>query len=189
MVKKLNIMRIFLGIKTNEEVTEKIVKALRPLKKIPSDLKWVKEKNIHLTLKFIGEVEISKAGRILDLFNKKIGIPPFYAEISGFGKFGRDRDLNVLWAGVSPVQELTKLFEEIELCLENAGVERETREFRPHITLARNRKRNVPSKLLRSLEEMSDIFISKYKIDSFQIFSSELFPDGPKYKILKNIIL
>jgi 2'-5' RNA ligase len=183
-------MRIFVGITLDEATRESIAKELLPFKKIASSIRWTASRNIHLTLKFIGEASAAKAASIeAALQMAKIPAAPFKLKISGFGKFPAGDDLHIFWAGVEDNPALQELFAGIENALAPLAIARETRPFSPHITLGRNKARYNFETLFELLAARRDIFLAEFPVTSFQLFCSQLTPDGPLYKILKEIPL
>jgi len=181
-------MRVFIGIKLDNSVKEEINKALKPFKKISTPVKWVRDENIQLTLKFIGEISEEKYLHIKEsLTNNNFKISPFNLKISNLGKFGRGNSINILWAGIENNNILKTLFEKIENRLEKIDIKKDTREFRPHITLGRNKKEFNFKVFFRLLDKYDNCFISETKVDNFQIFKSELSYSGPTHTILKEI--
>jgi 2'-5' RNA ligase len=183
-------MRIFIGIKLAEDCREKIVRELQPFKIIPTSIRWTETENIHLTLKFIGEISAALTGQIAEtLLAAKIPVAPFQLKITGFGKFPAGDDLQIFWAGVEDNPPLQVLFVWIENALASLAIAREARPFNPHLTLGRNKSRYNFKTLFELLAEKRDIFLAKCPVSSFQLFSSQLTPAGPIYKILKEIPL
>jgi 2'-5' RNA ligase len=181
-------MRVFIGIKPDDKVRETIHSALKPFRKISTPIKWVKPENIHLTLKFIGETAPDLTARLTErLMKTRFQSPPITLNITGFGKFGLGRDLNVFWAGIEPNPDLSRLFEQMEIALAEAGIPRETRPFKPHITLGRNKKRTELTSILNLIEQNRETAVSRFSTRSFQIFKSILTPEGPVYSILKEV--
>jgi RNA 2',3'-cyclic 3'-phosphodiesterase len=183
-------MRIFIGIKLDEAIRESIAKELQPFKKIANSIRWTKSDNIHLTLKFIGEVSEARLEPIgKALLAEKTPVAPFLLKISGFGKFPAGDDLHIFWAGIDDSPQLQALFAWIENTLAPLGIAREAQPFNPHITLGRNKSRYNFKTLLELLAAKRDIFLTECQVTSFQLFSSQLTPAGPLYKILKEIPL
>lgn len=183
-------MRIFTGILLSEEAREKIAKEVEPFKKIASSIRWTEKNNIHLTIKFIGEVEQNLSGRIAEaLAAARIPLPPFRLRFSGFGKFPAGGDLHVFWAGVEIHPHLLALFHAIETMLLPLGIARETRPFHPHLTLGRNKARADFRALFELLGEKKDLFLAECPVAALQLFRSDLTPAGPVYSILKEIPL
>lgn len=208
------IMRIFTGIQLAAEVKDTILKELQPFRRAAAPMRWTGRDNIHLTLKFIGEVEealAAKAGEALAA--ARIPTAPFRLRLRGFGKFPAADGLDVLWAGVEASPALDSLFAGVEAALRPLGIEPDTRPFHPHVTLGRNkapRSRGAgtsgttgplqPSArggtarfdfraLVSLLAEKGGLFLGESPVASFQLFSSRLAPAGPVYAILKEIPL
>jgi 2'-5' RNA ligase len=183
-------MRIFVGIQLAEAVRESIVRELLPFKKTANSIRWTESRNIHLTLKFIGEISRDRLERIeAALSAAKIPVAPFPLKIAGFGKFPTGDDLHIFWAGVAETPQLQSLFDWIENTLAPLGIARETQPFNPHITLGRNKGRYNFQTLFGLLAEKRDVFLAEIQATRFQIFSSQLTPAGPIYKIIKEIPL
>jgi 2'-5' RNA ligase len=183
-------MRIFTGIQLSEEAREQIVKELDPFKRIAPSIRWTGKNNIHLTLKFIGDVEQGLSEKIAAvLAAAKIPLPPFRLRFSGFGKFPVGDDLHIFWAGVGDDPRLLSLFNAIEALLFPLGVARETRPFQPHLTLGRNKARADFRALFELLAEKKDLFLADCPVAAFQLFRSDLTQSGPVYSILKEIPL
>jgi 2'-5' RNA ligase len=181
-------MRIFIGIKFDKTTIEKIIISLKPFKKIATPIRWVKPENIHLTLKFIGEINEEKKNQIEETMEKiNFQSEPIEISISGFGKFGQREDLNIFWAGIKDNPDLKALHEKIEDSLDSIHIKRETRKFKPHLTLGRNRKKFNFKSFFPLLEQYSDLPIVTFMADRFQVFQSTLSPQGPTYTILKEI--
>jgi 2'-5' RNA ligase len=183
-------MRIFTGITLSDEVRENILEELRPFKKIGTSIRWTEAKNIHLTIKFIGEVDEGTAARIAEaLAAAKIPVAPFQLRISGFGKFPAGDDLHIFWAGIEDNPQLLALFNAIESALSPFSVAPETRPFHPHLTLGRNKSRYNFQALFELLAEKSDLFLAACPVSAFQLIRSDLTPAGPIYRVLKEIPL
>lgn len=180
-------MRLFIGIKLSEQVRENLCEKCRDLKEKASQMKWVNEDNVHITLKFLGETE--KRDQIIDVLNKNISTSGFALRFTGLGKFGRGDELRVLWAGIEHSDELNSLFNEIESGLESLGFPKEQRNFSPHITLGRNKYGKVHQDFVNEIERLSDHPFGEQEIASFQLLSSTLTLSGPIYKTLSNFIL
>ena len=183
-------MRIFTGITLNDEAREKILEELRPFKTIGTSIRWTEAKNIHLTVKFIGEVDEGLAARIAGaLAAAKFPVSPFQLRISGFGKFPAGDDLHIFWAGIVDNPQLLALFNAIESALVPLGVAPETRPFHPHLTLGRNKSRYHFGALFELLAEKSGLFLAACQVSAFQLMRSNLTPGGPIYTVLKEIPL
>jgi 2'-5' RNA ligase len=183
-------MRVFIGIKPDDSVRETIKHALEPFYRIPTPIKWVKPENIHLTLKFIGEIAPEKKDKIVAGIKKaEFQSAPISLHISGFGKFGPGKNLNIFWAGIDPSPPLKKVYDRIEDTLAEMGIPRETRPFKPHLTLGRNKKNADFTPILALIDRYRDVPITRFTFGEFHIFKSTLTPEGPLYSILEEVKL
>ena len=109
---------------------------------VEGNVRWVPAENIHITLKFLGEVSKEKAAEVGGVLEEvSSGYEPFRVEPSGFGAFPSERKARVVWAGVGEGAEtLRAVAGRLEASLEELGFEREKRGYTPHITLGRARK-------------------------------------------------
>ncbi len=181
-------MRIFVGIRLDEVIRDRIAAELKPFKAIANSIRWTESRNIHLTLKFIGEASAAKTESIRQaLLTAKIPDRAFTLKIVGFGKFPVGDDLHIFWAGVEDSPYLQEMFAGIEDALAALAVARETRPFSPHITLGRNKAHYNFKTLFELLNAKQDVFLAEFPVTSFQLFSSQLTPRGPQYKILQEI--
>ena len=183
-------MRIFIGVKLNETVHQKIETFLKPFKKAGTPIRWVKPENVHITLKFIGEVPKDKYLQIeKQLSNLDLAVDSMDIKLTGCGKFGKQDTLNIFWIGLEPNPLLNRLYDLIEESLNKIGIEKESRPFKPHITVGRN-KRNYNFKgFYETIADKSDQPIAEFTVSHFQVFKSDLKPEGPIYTILKEIPL
>lgn len=183
-------MRIFTGIQLAAEVKDTILKELQPFRRAAAPVRWTGRDNIHLTLKFIGEVDDALAARAGEaLVAAPIPVAPFRLRLRGFGKFPAADGLDVFWAGVEASPPLGSLFAGVEAALRPLGIEPDARPFHPHVTLGRNKARFDFRALFSLLAEKSSLFLGEWPVASFQLFSSRLAPAGPVYAILKEIPL
>ncbi len=143
--------------------------------------RWVAPENIHLTLRFIGEVEPETA-RDLTTPLARIEAPPFDLTLKGLGHFGSPRRLRSLWVGVDPSPPLMALQEKIEAAVQRAGFAPEGRNFTPHITLARF-KSGTRVKLGDYLSGNALFTAGPFTVDGFVLFSSHLSHKGASYAI------
>ncbi len=183
-------MRFFIGIKLDDTARESIDKFLKPFKKTGTPLKFTKTENLHLTLKFIGDVTDSQYSQMEKLLTSaSYDAGTFNMNLTGCGKFGRGGELSIFWLGIEKNPAMESLYDTIEETLRRASVPRETRPFKPHITVARNKKRYNFKSFFTLLEENQDHPIAQIPVTHFQLFKSQLTPDGPIYSILKEVPL
>jgi RNA 2',3'-cyclic 3'-phosphodiesterase len=136
---------------------------------------------IHLTLRFIGEVDGGVARDIKDALSE-VQAPPFSLAIRGVGHFPPRRAPRVLWAGLDPCEELILLRNRIERRLVDCGLEPEPRKFSPHITIAR--LKDSPLRRIGEFLAGNALFCSEsFAVDEFILYSSRLIKSGAVHTI------
>src|SRR3990170_5162720 len=124
--------RLFIAIRPPQEVRDRLVDAMEGIE----GARWVDEENLHLTLRFAGEVERPAANDLAAALGR-IQWPAFDLRIEGVGHFTRKGQATALWARGPATAALEGLRQKIETACEGGGLGRETRRFTPHISLAR----------------------------------------------------
>jgi len=184
-------MRVFIAI----DIDEAIKKALADLQselrsKIDikkSDAKWVNPNNVHLTLKFLGEIKDEQVVDVCNITKDVAGRHnSFDIDVETVGHFG-GRSARVLWVGVGETcDQLLALQEDLERQLASAGWPKENRKFSGHLTLCRVRNSKAGFKLAQLTEEYKDFKIGTMPADSVCVYQSQLTPKGPIYTVLGN---
>lgn len=183
------VMRVFTGIQLAAEPREKLLRELKPFRKAGTPIRWTAERNVHLTLKFIGAADPALVQRIGAALAVAPRPAPFRLRLRGFGKFPAGDELHVLWAGVEESAELHELFAGMEEGLDALGIAREARPFHPHVTLGRNKSRHDFKGVISLLQEKGDLLLGDWDVAAYQLFASDLTPAGPVYAVLKEIPL
>ncbi len=161
-------MRLFIALNLPESVRE-------PLTRICCGLpgaRWVNPEQLHLTLRFIGEVD---GGVFQDIREglAEIAGKPFMLQLDGVGFFPPRGKPRVVWVGLRQSKELLQLRNRLESCLVSLGLEPERRKFAPHITLAR--LKNTPAAKVGRFLENHSLFLSvPFPVDDFFLYSSQL---------------
>lgn len=166
--------RLFVAIRPPEDVRE----ALLDLMEGVPELRWQQDEQLHLTLRFIGEVERPVAEDIAIALSQ-IRFERFELSLDGAGKFEKHRH-GALWAGVAPRQQLKALNAKVERACQSAGLEPERRAYHPHITLARWKGR-VPG-LNRFLEQHGGLSSEPWQVGEFILYESRLGREGAHYE-------
>lgn len=141
--------------------------------------RWVAPENLHLTLRFIGEVEGHDAEDI-DAALSGVRWPRFPLTLSGVGDFGDERRLRSVWVGVEPSDMLERLQGKVEQAVQRAGQPPEKRKFKPHVTLARF-KSHPGDRLQRYFAERSLFRAPPFEVTGFTLYSSYLAHEGAIY--------
>ncbi len=141
--------------------------------------RWSPPENLHLTLRFIGEVDEATANDIDDVLSG-LHAPAFDLTLKGAGEFG-GRDPHALWVGVAPNEPLMRLAAKIESGLQRMGLAPETRKYAPHVTLAR--LRDAPVAKVREFLAAHSLFDSgPFAVSAFTLFSSHGSSNGSLYR-------
>ncbi len=173
-------MRAFIAVDLPSDIKTKIAKVTDQLKENDLAFNWVKSKNLHLTLKFLGDINKEKFEKIkekIETVAKKF--EPFSIELKKFGFFPNERKPRVFFIQTSGEEVLGKIAASIEEELENFGFEKE-KKFKSHITLGRPKK-NKNIKLLLKIAPGIKIK-DKVLVDRISIFKSTLTNQGPIYE-------
>lgn len=184
-------MRCFIAIDIDEEIRSALGGLQRKLQDgidvKRGDINWVNTDNIHLTLKFLGEIKDEKVADICNIVKDAAGRhKSFELDIESVGHFG-GRSPKVLWVGTGKGGEnLLELQKDIEESLALDGWPEETREFAGHLTLCRIRHPIAGMKLAQASENYKDFKVGTLSADSVCVYQSELKPAGPVYTVLGN---
>jgi 2'-5' RNA ligase len=175
-------MRLFIASPLPVEIEEMLGKVIFDLKQKRGKVKWVAPKNIHLTLKFLGEVSEEKIepikGAIQTVASRHRQVESVIDKVGAFPDFRRPR---VVWAGISGnIELLQNLAAEIESEMEKLGFEEEKREFRSHLTLGRVKDSSSVGELAEAIK-VYEIGPESVTFESLVLFKSTLTPQGPIY--------
>ncbi|MCM8819061.1 MAG: RNA 2',3'-cyclic phosphodiesterase [Candidatus Omnitrophica bacterium] len=181
-------MRTFIGIQIPEYIRENLKEVIEKVKKV-REAKPVRLENLHITLKFLGEIKKDQ----LDFIKKKLEkcaeeFESFDVEIKGVGVFPSEKNVRVLWIGVEDNGSLKKLNSKIEDVLKEFGFEKE-RAFVSHITTARFRSFPNLSLIKEIIEKYKEKTFGKFTVKDFYLYESELKTTGPIYKKLEKFEL
>lgn len=167
--------RLFVALVPPADVTERLCQLMGG---VPG-ARWQTPEQIHLTLRFIGEVCASQQRDFEDAL-APIDLPPFDLSLEGVGHFGDKRRPRLIWAGVAPNPSLNRLREKVERALTLAGLPASSQKFHPHVTLARLKQAPM-SHVGRFLAANSPFLSRPFRIDGFTLFSSRLGAGGACY--------
>ncbi len=182
-------MRVFVGININEDIKRKIIDLQKEISAIPSKISFTKVENIHITLKFLGKISEEECKNFIEKIEKVLsGREKFYLHLKGFGGFPCISNPRVLWIGMQENNNLLEIQQDIESISDKFGIPSE-RNFKGHITIARNKNKiDIPA--LKQLEEkLRDFGWGDIRVDEIDIIESRLKLTGPEYKVLKSITL
>lgn len=174
-------MRVFIAVDVNEpQITSLITKAQAELVATHSSvLKPVAAENLHITLKFLGEIDEDVVKVVLEKM-KEIKFPPFKIKLRGIGYFPGGGRINVIWVGVTEgSDQLRGLHALVEDELSSLGFRRDT--FSPHLTICRVKSVRDKGSLLKALSTYSDYVVGEQWVDALKVKKSTLSSAGPIY--------
>ena len=178
-------MRLFIAANLSEEVKEYLTNIQEQIKeKVHEEdkLMIVAKDQMHLTLKFLDEVQPDKAKKIKELLNE-IEFKPFSSNLNGLGFFPTEKYIRVVWVGLSQEEKIIALQETIEEKLKKLF--KKDKDFRPHLTLARIKFIKDPELFINKLKNIK-IENKAVNIDSFTLMKSTLTSNGVIYDELQS---
>lgn len=167
--------RLFVAIRPPETVRDLLIDAMDD----SADFRWQGDEQLHLTLRFIGDVDRPLANDLADALGR-IRASRFDIRISGVGRF-EQRNSGALWAGVEPKEPISALAAKVERVCQSVGLEPERRAFHPHITLARWKGRRT-REVQAFLERAAGLSSEPFEVDEFILFESRLSRHGAHYE-------
>jgi 2'-5' RNA ligase len=181
-------MRTFIAVPLSAQCRETLEQMQRPLRSLGADVRWTSVSSIHLTLKFLGEIDPAGVPELASAL-RTVTVPAFNLRLRGLGAFPNLHSPRVIWCGLEgEIEKLSSLQAGVEATCTGLGFEREARAFHPHLTLGRvNGKRNLQPLLdyIRIGSELESAFIA----DCLNVYKSVLMPRGAVYTVLERIEL
>lgn len=175
--------RLFVAIRPPRPVREQLLGLMGGV----GGARWQTDAQLHVTLRFIGEVDRHMAEDAAAAL-ASVRHPQFEVALSGIGTFERRGQPEVIWAGLTPQDALKALHNKVDQACVRAGLEPERRAYHPHITLARM-KRGSSGPLGGLLESAGGVTSAPFRVESFDLFESQLTPSGAVYSIVQRFPL
>ena len=185
-------LRAFVAVNFSPELRRALAEAIAGLSRATPNraVQWVKADNIHLTLKFLGDISANDVPKIAEALAASVNsVEPFQFTAAGLGCFPNLRKPRVVWAGVEEdgARKLIALAEAVEAALNPLGYPPEERPFSPHITLGRVRRETPPPDAARTGQAVAAQPAVRYGIESvnaIHLMKSDLQPGGAVYTLL-----
>lgn len=182
-------MRLFVALEIPAAVRDNLaaqVKQLRDLSAQVADKRprWVRSENLHVTLKFIGEVAPARLDGIRGALSNIRSSAPVDLQFRGLGFFPNEMHPSVLWAGLNASPALASLAGDIDQATETQGIAREKRAFIPHLTLARFEPPGLHEKLRSAIQKNSECEFGSFQAREFHLIESKLKSTGAEYTSL-----
>ncbi|RLI36655.1 RNA 2',3'-cyclic phosphodiesterase [Candidatus Bathyarchaeota archaeon] len=181
-------IRSFIAFDIEDEIVlNNLTRVQDALLKTGADLKLVKPENVHVTLRFLGNITLT----MVDLIHRemeKVTFEPFDIEIKGVGVFPNLRRINVIWAGIGRgADELRRIFNHLEPNLRRLGFQPDRKGFSPHLTIARVRTGRRRDELARCIQGLADFYFGVVRAEVLRLKRSTLTPKGPIYTTLREV--
>lgn len=182
--------RLFIAVDLGETIRRELEKLQRRLKHTHADVKWVDPAKIHLTLAFLGEVDIDQIRPLEAALSQALqGVEKFSVTVSGTGTFGKPRWPRVVWAGIADCPPLMELQRKTAEALNAAAVEHDAKSFSAHLTLGRVKPPKHVAELLTELDKEKETLLGSADIAEVLLIKSELRPAGAEYTVLHRVPL
>lgn len=184
-------IRCFVAVNLSPELKVRLAELEAQLREARADVSWVKPESIHLTLKFLGEVEEERIPLIKRVIQEGLeGASPLDLSLAGMGVFPNPRSPRVIWVGIAGERDrLCQVQERLERGMEQIGFPREERRFSPHITLGRMRSGRGSPALMDLVDRMAHLGFGTMRAESIELMRSQLHPAGAIYSIIEKFPL
>lgn len=182
----MSLLRAFIAIEIPPQIQQAIQQAISNLRReLNTSVRWVSPENIHLTLKFLGNISPAQVDALTSMLQAQAdSVPAFEVEVGRLGSFPDGKRVRVLWVGLHAPAELAALSRGIESACARLGYESEKRGFSPHLTIGRVRQDASAAdaqKIRRAFEAATIDSLGVVRVDSAHLFKSDLKRDGAVY--------
>ena len=179
-------MRLFVALEIPSEVRKNLATLIESLRAVSPQARWVRPENLHVTLKFIGEVPETKLASIRGALAGVRSEQAVALDSRGLGFFPNEKHPRVFWAGIEASPNLKALAADIDRATEKLGVAREQRPFSPHLTLARFEPPSLPEKLRAAIQENAGCEFGLLRTTQFHLIESKLKRSGAEYTTVES---
>jgi 2'-5' RNA ligase len=179
-------MRLFIALEIPSTVRENLAELLKSLRAVSPQTRLVRPENLHVTLKFIGEVAETKLAAIQTELARVRCDQSVTLDFRRLGFFPSEKHPRVFWAGIEALPNLKTLAADIETATETLGIPREGRPFSPHLTLARFEPPQLPEQLRAAIEENAERNFGSLRTTQFHLIESKLKPSGAEYTTVES---
>ena len=179
-------VRTFIAVELPQEIHNTLKQLQDVLRGSMPDVRWTKAANIHITLKFLGDVQVSRLDAISESLRDAAGqFSPFNVRLTGIGAFPNSRKPRIIWVGIDQgADELVQMAQKIEASMKRLGFPREKRPFRPHLTIGRIRHLEHPLVMTEALERSAVGELGEFTVQKASFIKSQLDPAGSIYTTL-----
>ncbi|WP_405306661.1 RNA 2',3'-cyclic phosphodiesterase [Methanobrevibacter sp.] len=178
-------IRAFLAIDLDDDLKPKINKIIREFKKTDARIKYVDLVNLHLTLKFFGDIDTEGLNLLEDaIANVLDEFDSFSIKIKGCGAFPNNNRINVIWVGIDEDSIIRDMHDKLDKEFVRLGFDKD-KKFSTHLTIGRMKSAKNKNKVKSTIEEFSDVEIGDMEVTKVSLKKSTLTPAGPIYEDLK----
>ena len=185
-------IRTFIAVATSPAVRGRAGELIDALRTAGADVKWVDPENLHVTLKFLGDVDAREIHRVCKAVEAAVaGVGSFELEMRGAGAFPNAGRPRTVWLGAgNGHQQMATLNERIETAVEEFGFRREARRYQVHLTIGRVRRAGPGvAELGQLIQKHAEFEAGRTRVDEVIVFSSRLSFSGPTYEALARVPL
>ena len=179
-------MRLFVALDFPDAIRDAIRELVARLKPLSKQARWVRVEGMHVTLKFIGNVDVTKSDEIVSALGDIRSHAPVDMRFRGVEFFPTERRPRVMWCGIEASPNLAELASGIERALVTLGIPAEERTFVPHLTLARFDSPQGLGRLVETAHEVESLDLGASREVQFHLFESVLKRSGAEYTKLKS---
>jgi len=179
-------VRLFVAISISAELRDRFSTLLQELRPLAPQAKFVPAENLHLTLKFLGEVPQARLDDVRSVLSTIRCEQPLTLDFRALAFFPNERHPKVLWVDAESTAGLKLLAADIDRATHTLGFPLETRAFAPHLTLARFYKPGLPPKVRAAVDDSASRSFGSFTTGDFHLIESKLKPSGAEYTALES---
>ncbi len=178
-------IRAFLAVDLDDDLKPKINKIIKKFKQIDTKIKYVELTNLHLTLKFFGDIDTEGLNLLEDaIANVVSDFDSFKIKIKGCGAFPNNNHIKVIWIGIDEDEVIKDLHHKLDKEFVRLGFERD-KKFSTHLTIGRMKSAKNKNQVKSVIEEFNNVEIGEMDVTHINLKKSTLTPAGPIYEDLK----
>lgn len=177
-------VRLFVALEIPSAVRQNLATLLSSFRAITKEPRWVRAENLHVTLKFLGEIAEGNVDAVRGALTEIRSDKLVALEFRGLGFFPNEKHPRIFWAGMEASPNLKTLAGNVEEAVEKFGIPREKREFSPHLTLARFERPRLPEALRKLIADNQQCEFGSLRTNEFHLIHSRLKPTGAQYTTL-----
>jgi 2'-5' RNA ligase len=184
-------MRVFVAVALEAALRKTVAELPRHLNSAAAAFRWVPTGNLHFTLKFLGEIAEERVARVIGAARAVAGrATPFPITLGGMGAFPSPKRPQVVWVGVAQGDDrLSELARDLDVTLSLVEFPRDSRPFRPHLTIARAKQAGPMPDLSGPLRTLRGVVVGAQTVDALLVMESTLNPGGSIYRPVEEVRL